>query len=44
MELNESMSSQRSSISGYYTHEKEDKNSIPLYRLLKVHNLQQYAQ
>jgi hypothetical protein len=30
--VNDSLSSQRSSLSGYNPYEKEDKNSIPLYR------------
>lgn len=33
-----------SSLSGYTNKEKEDKDSIPLYKLLKMYNLQQYAQ
>jgi hypothetical protein len=33
-------SSQTSSLSGYYEHEKDDLTQIPLYRLLKMYNLQ----
>ncbi|CAD8124829.1 unnamed protein product [Paramecium sonneborni] len=42
--VNESMNSMNSSISGFTNKEKEDKESIPLYKLLKTHQLQQYAQ
>ena len=39
----ESAGSNKSSISDYYESEKNDLTNIPLYRLLKIHNLQQYA-
>ncbi|KAM3142118.1 hypothetical protein pb186bvf_005772 [Paramecium bursaria] len=42
--VNDSGYSNTSSISGYNNREKEDKQSIPLYKLLKLQNLQQYAQ
>ncbi|CAD8210656.1 unnamed protein product [Paramecium pentaurelia] len=42
--VNESMNSMNSSISGFTLKEKEDKESIPLYKLLKLYHLQQYAQ
>lgn len=37
--LNESNNSMNSSISGFTNKEKEDKESIPLYKLLKMYNL-----
>ncbi len=39
----ESAGSNKSSISDYYEFEKVDLINIPLYRLLKLYNLQQYA-
>lgn len=39
----ESAGSNKSSISDYYEFEKYDLSNIPLYRLLKIYNLQQYA-
>lgn len=39
----DSAGSNKSSISDYYEFEKGDLINIPLYRLLKLHNLQQYA-
>lgn len=39
----ESAGSNKSSISDYYEFEKYDLANIPLYRLLKISNLQQYA-
>ncbi|CAD8126171.1 unnamed protein product [Paramecium sonneborni] len=42
--INESINLMNSSISGFTNKEKEDKESIPLYKLLKIYNLQQYAQ
>ncbi|CAD8211723.1 unnamed protein product [Paramecium octaurelia] len=42
--VNESMNSINSSISGFTNKEKEDKESIPLYKMLKIYQLQQYAQ
>ena len=39
----ESAGSNKSSISDYYEFEKGDLSNIPLYRLLKLYNLQQYA-
>ncbi|CAD8204165.1 unnamed protein product [Paramecium pentaurelia] len=42
--VNESINSMNSSISGFTLKEKEDKESIPLYKMLKIYQLQQYAQ
>ena len=33
----------KSQLSEYFDHEKQDLQQIPLYRLLKLYNLQQYA-
>jgi len=41
--INDSHFSVNSSLSGLTNKEKEDKDSIPLYKLLKMYNLQQYA-
>lgn len=38
------MNSMNSSISGFTLKEKEDKESIPLYKMLKIYQLQQYTQ
>lgn len=37
--VNESINSMNSSISGFTLKEKEDKESIPLYKLLKLYHL-----
>lgn len=39
----ESASSQKTLISDYYDFEKSDLARIPLYRLLRINNLQQYS-
>lgn len=39
----ESAGSNKSLISDYFEFEKEDLTKIPLYRILKIFSLQQYA-